>query len=139
MPATWNDQIIDEFRANGGKVAASSGAPLVLLTTTGARTGGRHTAPVRCFPDGTRIFVVASAAGAPKHPAWYHNLLADPRVTVELGTETYQARAIVVDGADRDRLFAVVAGEEQAFADYQRKAIPRVIPIVALEAPGLTL
>ncbi|MGF7235974.1 MAG: nitroreductase/quinone reductase family protein [Frankia sp.] len=139
MPPNYNDAIIAEFRANRGKVAAFGDVPLVLLTTTGARTGARHTTPLRCFPDGDRIFVLASAAGAPKHPAWFHNLVAHPEVTVELGTNTFQATAAVAEGAERDRFYAVVASEVPVFAEYQEKAAPRVIPVVTLTAPGMSV
>ena len=81
-PNEFNKKIIDEFRANGGKVGAFAGAPMVLLTTTGARTGEASITPLVCLPDGDRILVFASKAGAPKHPGWYHNLLKNPTVMI---------------------------------------------------------
>ncbi|MFG1888915.1 nitroreductase family deazaflavin-dependent oxidoreductase [Micromonospora sp. NPDC049051] len=107
MPNDFNQQIIDEFRANSGRVGGPfAGARLILLTTTGARSGSPHTTPVGYLPDEERILVIASAGGSPKHPDWYHNLLADPHVTVEDGVFTYQARAVVLTGAERDEIFA---------------------------------
>ncbi|GGM23429.1 cation-binding protein [Micromonospora sonchi] len=133
MPNDFNQQIIDEFRANAGRVGGPfEGARLILLTTTGARTGTRHTTPVAYLPDGgQRILVIASAAGADRHPQWYHNLVADPQVTVEDGTFTYPARAEVLTGAERDRLFARAVEADPGWADYQART-SRVIPVVAL-------
>lgn len=133
MPNPFNDQIIDEFRANKGRVGGwFEGARLILLTTTGARTGTPHTTPVGYLPDGgDRILVIASAGGAPKHPHWYGNLLAHPRVTVETGAFTYEARAEVLTGEERDQAFARAVEAEPGWAEYQRKT-DRVIPVVAL-------
>ncbi|ANS66160.1 hemerythrin HHE cation binding domain-containing protein [Streptomyces lincolnensis] len=133
MPNPFNDQIIDEFRAHKGRVGGwLEGARLILLTTTGARTGTPHTTPVGYLPDGgDRILVIASAAGAPKHPHWYGNLLAHPRVTVETGAFTYEARAEVLTGEERDQAFARAVEAEPGWAEYQRKT-DRVIPVVAL-------
>jgi deazaflavin-dependent oxidoreductase (nitroreductase family) len=129
----WNTGIINEFRANGGKVGGHfAGAPLLLLTTTGAKTGRQHTTPVMYLQDGERYLVFASKAGAPTNPAWYHNLLAHPTATVEVGTETFPVRATEVKGAERDRLYAEQARRYPGFADYQTKTT-RVIPVVALE------
>jgi deazaflavin-dependent oxidoreductase (nitroreductase family) len=104
MPNDFNQHVIDEFRANRGRVGGPfEGGRLILLTTTGARTGAPHTNPVAYLPDGgDRILVIASAAGAPHHPQWYRNLVAEPRVTVEDGTFTYPATATVLTGAERD-------------------------------------
>ncbi|GIJ26712.1 cation-binding protein [Micromonospora qiuiae] len=133
MPNDFNQQIIDEFRANAGRVGGPfEGARLILLTTTGARSGTRHTTPVAYLPDGgQRILVIASAAGADRHPQWYRNLVADPQVTVEDGTFTYPARAEVLTGAERDRLFARAVQADPRWADYQART-SRVIPVVAL-------
>jgi deazaflavin-dependent oxidoreductase (nitroreductase family) len=132
-PNNWNQKIIEEFRANGGKVGGPfEGAHLVLLTTTGARTGKRHTTPLVTMPDGDRIIVIASAAGAPAHPAWYHNILANPEVTVEDGTRTYQATATPAQGQERDRLYARMVEIAPGFAEYQAKT-SRVIPVVVLQ------
>ncbi|MEU7695613.1 nitroreductase/quinone reductase family protein [Microbispora hainanensis] len=132
----WNDKIIEEFRANAGMVGGPfEGTPLILLTTTGARTGAARTNPVACRRDGDRILVFASNAGAPRHPDWYHNLLANPTVTVEVGDgtaiETFIATARPLSGEERDRIYARQAEVAPVFADYQKKA-SRVIPVVAL-------
>ncbi|WP_369271919.1 nitroreductase/quinone reductase family protein [Streptomyces sp. R11] len=133
MPNDFNQQVIDEFRANKGRVGGYfEGARLILLTTTGARTGRRHTTPVGYLPDGAdRILVIASAGGAPSHPAWFHNLLANPQVTIESGAFTYEARAVVLDGEERDRAFTRAVEADPGWAEYQEKT-RRVIPVVAL-------
>ena len=129
----WNRQVIEEFRANGGKVGGMwEGRPLLLLTTTGARSGKRHTTPTMYLPDGDRLLVFASKGGAPTNPDWYHNLLAHPEVTVEVGSETYKATATPLTGEERDRLYARQAELYPQFADYQKKTT-RKIPVVALE------
>ncbi|MEU8175945.1 nitroreductase/quinone reductase family protein [Microbispora hainanensis] len=132
----WNDKIIEEFRANAGTVGGPfEGTPLILLTTTGARTGAVRTNPVVCLCDGERILVFASYAGAPRHPDWYHNLLANPTVTVEVGDgtaiETFTATATPLSGEERDRMYARQTELAPVFADYQKKT-SRVIPVVAL-------
>jgi deazaflavin-dependent oxidoreductase (nitroreductase family) len=133
MSIDFNQQIIDEFRANGGRVGGPfEGGRLLLLTTVGARSGTPHTTPVGYLPDGDRVLVIASAAGAPKHPDWFHNLVANPEVTVEDGVFTYQARAVVLTGTERDRLFARAVEADPGWAAYQAKT-SRVIPVVALE------
>ena len=129
----WNRQIIEEFRANGGKVGGMwEGKPLLLLTTTGAKSGQRHTTPTMYLTDGDRLLVFASKGGAPTNPAWYHNLLAHPEVTVEVGPETYKATATVLSGEERDRLYARQAERFPQFAEYQAKT-SRKIPVIALE------
>ncbi len=132
-PNNWNQKVIDEFRANGGKVGGMfAGGPLLLLTTTGAKTGRRLTSPLMYNTDGTNLLVFASKGGAPSNPAWYHNLLANPQVTVEVGTETYEARAVPVTGEERDRLYSHHAGQFPQFAEYQANT-DRTIPVIALE------
>lgn len=133
MPNPFNQQVIDEFRAHHGKVGGYfEGARLLLLTTTGARTGTPHTTPVGYYPDGgDRVVVIASAGGAPQHPDWFHNLVAHPRVRVESGVFIYDAEAVVLEGAERDRLFARAVEADQGWAEYQAKT-DRVIPVVAL-------
>lgn len=129
----FNASIIDEFRANDGKVGGPfEGAPMLLLTTTGAKSGQPRTVPVVYLPDGDRQVVFASKAGAPTNPDWYHNLRANPDVSVELGDERFDARAVVLTGDERDRLFATQADRNPGFKDYQAKTT-RVIPVVALE------
>lgn len=128
----WNRGVIEEFRANGGKVGGPfEGAPVLLLTTTGARSGNRHTTPVMYLEDEGHRYVFASKAGAPTNPDWYHNLLAHAVVTVEVGTETYEATAISVSGERRDALYAEQAHRYPGFAEYQEKT-ERVIPVVEL-------
>ncbi|MFF8958277.1 nitroreductase/quinone reductase family protein [Streptomyces sp. NPDC014894] len=133
MPNDFNQTVIDEFRANAGRVGGIfEGARLLLLTTTGARSGAPRTTPVGYLPDGgERVLVIASAGGAPRHPAWYHNLVADPRVTVESGVFTYEAEAVVLRGEERDRAFARAVESDPGWAEYQAKTT-RVIPVVAL-------
>ncbi|GAA4726435.1 nitroreductase family deazaflavin-dependent oxidoreductase [Phytohabitans rumicis] len=125
-----NEALIAQFRANGG--TAPQGRSLLLLTTTGARTGQPRTTPMMAIRYDDRLLVVASNAGAPKHPDWYRNLVADPRVTVEFEGEAYAARAAVPRGENRDRIFAWVVDRYPFFADHQAKA-GRTIPVVLLE------
>ncbi len=128
----WNRRLIEEFRANGGKVGGMwEGKPLLLLTTTGAKSGQRRTNPVMYLADGDRLLIFASKGGAPTHPDWYHNLLAHPQVTVEVGTETYEAAAVVLTGEERDRLYAKQSELFPQFAEYQSKT-SRKIPVIAL-------
>lgn len=132
----FNRAIIDEFRANGGKVGGQfAGAPLLLLTTTGARSGEPRTTPVMYRSEGDRVVVFASKAGAPTNPAWFHNMLANPTVTVELGDESFQATAVVTDGAERDELFQRQAQAFPQLAEYASQT-ERKIPVVALERNG---
>jgi len=132
----YNMEIIAEFRANAGKVGGSwEGRDLLLLTTTGRKSGKQHTTPIVCTRDGDRLLVYASKAGAPKHPDWYLNLEADPHVVVEVGDERYDAIATPLEGAERDREFAAQAERAPTFAEYERKTT-RVIPVVALRRAG---
>jgi deazaflavin-dependent oxidoreductase (nitroreductase family) len=129
----FNQKIIDEFRAHGGKVGGNfANAPMLLLTTTGAKTGQKRTNPLVYLPDGDRLVVFASKAGAPDNPDWYHNLRANPEVTVEVGTETHRAKAVIAQGAERDRLYAEQARRFPTFGTYQAKTT-RVIPVIVLE------
>ena len=135
-PNDFNQQVIAEFRANEGKVGGPfAGSPLVLLTTTGAKSGKERTSPLVYTTDGDRIIIIASKAGAPTSPDWYYNLVANPTVTVEIGTERFQARATVAEGAERDRLFDQQATQMPGFAEYQKKTT-RQIPVVVLERAG---
>ncbi|MCX6020201.1 MAG: nitroreductase family deazaflavin-dependent oxidoreductase [Chloroflexi bacterium] len=132
----WNQTVISEFRANGGKVSGRfEGAPMLLLTTKGAKTGQTRVNPMMYLPDGDRMLVFASKAGAPTNPDWYHNLVANPEVTVEVGTETITAAATVVTGEERDRLYRKQAELYPGFADYEKKTT-RTIPVVALKRKG---
>jgi deazaflavin-dependent oxidoreductase (nitroreductase family) len=129
----WNASVIAEFRANAGKVGGRfANAPMVLITTRGARTGKLRTNPLVCLPEGNRLVIFASKGGAPSHPDWYYNLRANPDVTVEYGAERYAARAVILEGSERDRLFAEQARRMPAFADYQAKTT-RTIPVIALD------
>ncbi|MEU8245344.1 nitroreductase family deazaflavin-dependent oxidoreductase [Nonomuraea sp. NPDC048916] len=133
MPNDFNQQIIDEFRANEGRVGGMfEGSPLVLLTTKGARSGRPTTTPVMYLRDDDRVVVIASNAGADNNPAWYHNLRANPEVTAEIGTETFEAEAVVIEGEERDRLYARMVEIAPGFAEYEAKT-DRRIPVVALE------
>lgn len=132
-PNDWNQAVIAEFRANSGKVGGQfEGAPLLLLTTTGAKTGRRLTSPLMYNTDEDRLLIFASKGGAPTNPAWYHNLVANPKVTLEVGAETFDATATVLRGEERDRLFARHAAQNPGFAEYQANTT-RTIPVIALE------
>lgn len=129
----FNRKIIEEFRANGGRVGGQfARAPLLLLTTTGAKTGQSRTTPLAYSKDGDRIVVIASMAGAPNNPDWYHNLKAHPTATVELGGERFSVKAGITADAERDRLFNRQAEQMPVFADYQKKTSRR-IPVFVLE------
>jgi deazaflavin-dependent oxidoreductase (nitroreductase family) len=129
----YNRKLIEEFRGTRNQPAGPMpGRPLVLLTTTGAKSGRPHTTPMMYIPDGDRLLVIASNAGAPAHPDWYRNLVAHPRVTVEVGTETYDATAVVLEGAERERLWTRIVEQYPFFAEHQAK-VTRQIPVVALE------
>jgi deazaflavin-dependent oxidoreductase (nitroreductase family) len=127
----YNRQLIEQFRAarGGGQF---EGRPLLLLTTTGARSGQPRITPMMYIADGDRLLVVASNAGAPAHPDWYHNLVAHPQVGVEIAGETYAATASVLEGAERERMWAMIVAQYPFFAEHQAK-ISRQIPVVALE------
>jgi deazaflavin-dependent oxidoreductase (nitroreductase family) len=132
----FNRAIIEEFRANGGKVGGPfEGAPVLLLTTTGAKSGEPRTTPVMYLPDGDRMVIFASKAGAPANPAWYHNLLANPAATVEVGTETIDVDAHVTSGEEREGLFNHQAELYPRFAEYAQKTT-RQIPVIALARRG---
>jgi deazaflavin-dependent oxidoreductase (nitroreductase family) len=129
----WNSKIIAEFHANGGKVGGPfEGTPLLLLTTTGAKSGQRRTTPLVYMPDGERMIIFASKAGAPTNPDWYHNLVAHPQATVEVGTETLDVTAVVTTGEERDQLYDLQAQRNPGFAAYREKTT-RQIPVIALE------
>ncbi|MCU1457067.1 MAG: nitroreductase family deazaflavin-dependent oxidoreductase [Actinomycetia bacterium] len=130
--ADFNSQIIQEFRANGGKVGGDfEGAPLLLLTTIGAKSNLARTTPLVYLPDGDRIVIFASKAGADTNPDWFHNLVAHPTATVEVGADSFAVEAEVLKGAERDALFAQQAEVMPGFKEYEGKT-SRVIPVVAL-------
>lgn len=133
-PSDYNQTVIETFRANGGVVPGPN--KLILLTTTGAKSGQPRISPLAYSTDGDRLVIAASKGGAPTNPDWYFNLLANPIVTVEQGRETYQARAsVVTDESERARLYARHAELMPGFAEYTQKTT-RVIPIVVLERIG---
>ncbi len=133
MPQSdFNLNIINEFRANGGETSGPfKGRPLLLLTTKGAKSGNEGTTPLVYSRDGDRYVIIASMGGAPKHPAWYHNIVANPNVTLEVGTEKFQATAAVAEEPERTRLYNAQAEMMPAFTEYQQKTT-RVIPVVVL-------
>ena len=132
----WNEKVIEEFRANEGRVSGPfEGAPMILVHHVGRKSGKRTVTPMMHLQDesdpGT-LYVFASMGGAPKHPAWFHNITANPEVTLEVGTEKFSARASVAEGGERDRLYAQQAAEMPAFNEYQEKTTRR-IPVVVLQ------
>jgi deazaflavin-dependent oxidoreductase (nitroreductase family) len=133
MAENWNDKIIEEFRANGGQLSGPfEGAPLLLLHTTGARSGQERVNPMMYRSDGDRLAVFASKAGADTNPDWFHNLRANPRVTIEIGTETRSVLARIADPDERERLWSAHKKDWPGFADYETKTT-RQIPVVILE------
>jgi deazaflavin-dependent oxidoreductase (nitroreductase family) len=128
----WNREIVDEFRANGGKVAAFEGRPLLLLHSTGAKSGDLYVNPLVYQPLGDDFAVFGSKAGAPVNPGWYHNLIANPDTVVEFGTETIPVRARVAEGDERDRIWEEQKRVNPNFAEYEEKTT-RPIPVVILE------
>ena len=139
----FNAKVIEEFRTNDGKVGPPfEGAPMVLVHHLGAKSGAERVTPLVYLPDGDRIAIFASAAGAPNHPAWYHNLKANPRVTVDVGdgkgqVETWTAQAEEVTGTERDDLYARQVAIMPGFADYEVKTEGiRTIPVITLTRAG---
>jgi deazaflavin-dependent oxidoreductase (nitroreductase family) len=129
---SWTQGHIDEFRANGGKLGGGfEGRPVLLLTTKGGKTGRLHTTPMMYLDVDGHLYVFASKGGAPTNPDWYHNLVANPTVTVELGTETFEATARPLEGDEHDRVYAIQSERYPQFDEYQRKS-PRTIPVVEL-------
>ncbi|HET9691772.1 MAG TPA: nitroreductase family deazaflavin-dependent oxidoreductase [Acidimicrobiales bacterium] len=131
----WNAQIINEFRANDGKVGGPfEGAPMILVHHTGRKSGAERVNPlVYQALDGGRFAVFASKAGAPDHPDWYHNLLAHPDTVVEVGTDRVRVHARDAVGDERDAIYARQREAMPTFAEYEQKAAPRTIPVVVLE------
>jgi deazaflavin-dependent oxidoreductase (nitroreductase family) len=127
-----NRKVIAEFRENDGKVGGMfAGAPLALVHHVGAKSGVQRIAPLVMLGEDDRIFVFASKGGADEHPAWYHNLVANPKTTVEVGTETFDVIARVLTGTERDEFYAKQSAVQPQFAEYQRKTT-RSIPVVEL-------
>jgi deazaflavin-dependent oxidoreductase (nitroreductase family) len=129
----WNKQVMEEFRANGGKVAQFGDAPLVILHIVGAKSGEVREKPLVCYVDGERLVVFASKAGAPQNPAWYHNLVANPEIDIEYGSDRYQVRVTELAGSERDDYFAKQVAVMPQFGEYAEKAGNRVIPVLALD------
>jgi deazaflavin-dependent oxidoreductase (nitroreductase family) len=129
----WNQQIIAEFRANEGRVGGPfEGAPMVLVSHTGARSGTVRTTPLMYLPDGEDIVIFASKAGAPDNPDWFHTLVANPEATAEVGSDTLQVRARVAEGPERDDLWTRQKAAYPQFQGYE-DATDRIIPVVVLE------
>ena len=132
-PVDWHRQIIEEFRANAGRVGGHfAGAPLLLLNTTGARTGQERINPLMYQDLGGPVAVFASKAGAPSHPDWFHNLLANPEVTAEIGSDTRRFRVRTAAGAERARIWDQQKQDYPGFADYEANT-DRGIPVVILD------
>ena len=130
-----NKGVIADFRANGGKVGGQlEGLPVMLLTMTGAKSGRELCSPLVYSMDGDDMVVIASKGGAPEHPNWYHNLVANPGVTVEVGTDTYEATAVLTEGEERQRLYDQQAASQPQFLEYAANAAKtgRVIPVFRL-------
>jgi deazaflavin-dependent oxidoreductase (nitroreductase family) len=133
MSTSFNRWVIEEFRANGGRVGGPfEGSDLLLLTTTGAKSGKERTTPLGYVRHEGRLLIIGSNLGGPRHPGWYHNLMAHPLVQVETGTEEYEAVAVPADGERRDRLFELVVEAEPGYGEYQANTA-RVLPVVVLE------
>jgi deazaflavin-dependent oxidoreductase (nitroreductase family) len=129
----WNVRVIEDFRATGGKPGQGfEGMPVLLLTTTGAKSGQRRINPLVYLPYKDSFVIFASKGGEPTHPDWYHNLVANPQVTVEVGTETFEATATIVTGELRDQLYAEQVKVAPQFGEYQAKTT-RPIPVIILE------
>jgi deazaflavin-dependent oxidoreductase (nitroreductase family) len=130
----WNAEVIAEFRANRGQVAApyDDPPPMLLLHTIGARSGREHVVPMRCLPDGDTLYVFASAHGSERNPDWYHNLVAHPEIVIEKGTDTIPVRATELHGAERDAVFARQAARFPVFTEYQHR-LKRTIPVIRLD------
>lgn len=129
--SNWNAAIIEEFRANEGRVGAFASQPLLLLTHTGARSGRQRTNPLAYLADGDRFVVFASKGGSPTNPDWFHNLVANPTVTIEVGTERFDVEAEVAEGDERERLWKEQVSRNRNFSDYEART-SRKIPVIVL-------
>jgi deazaflavin-dependent oxidoreductase (nitroreductase family) len=128
-----NNNVIAEFRGNGGKVGGMfDGAPMILVHHVGAKSGTERVAPLMYLADGDRLFVFASKGGAPDNPAWYHNLVANPKTTVEVGDDTFEVTAKEITGPEHDEIYAKQSALWPQFAEYQRST-SRVIPVIEFE------
>ncbi|HEY3998387.1 MAG TPA: nitroreductase family deazaflavin-dependent oxidoreductase [Candidatus Xenobia bacterium] len=128
-----NPKVMDEFRANSGQVGGMfAGFPLLILTVIGRKSGQAREVPLVYFEDGGHVYIIASKGGYPEHPIWFDNLVAHPDVTIERGTDKYKARAVILEGAERDGIFAKVGAAMPNFAEYQAKTT-RKIPVIRLD------
>jgi len=128
----FNNNVIAEFRENGGKVGGMfEGTPIVLVHHIGAKSGVERIAPLAYLADDDRLFIFASKAGADDNPAWYHNLVANPKTTVEVGAETFAVTASVLTGTERDEVYAKQVVAQPGFGEYQQKTT-RIIPVIEL-------
>jgi len=133
-PSDFNGKIIAEFRANDGKVGGPfAGSDILLLHHTGARSGTARVSPLAYLRAGDGFAIFASKAGAQENPAWYHNLLAHPDTTVEVGIDTIPVTARVAEAAERDALWTTLKQKAPHFAQYEQKAAPRTIPVIVLD------
>jgi len=130
----FNSNLIDEIRATKGHLTDGpfAGRQVLVLTTTGAKSGARRETPLVYSRDGDDIVIIASMGGAPSHPAWYHNIVANPRVTIEVDGATIDADARVAQGAERRRLYDQHAQIHPSFTEYEAKTGGRVIPVIVL-------
>ena len=130
---SFNQQVIEEFRANDGVCGGPfEGAPMILVTMTGAKSGRELCSPLVYSMDGDDHVIIASMGGAPTHPNWYYNLVANPQVTVEVGTDKFEATAVLTEGDERQRLYDAQAAIMDNFTEYAKNAAPRVIPVFRL-------
>jgi deazaflavin-dependent oxidoreductase (nitroreductase family) len=131
-PADFNAQVIEEFRANGGKAGGMfEGMPLLLLRNVGAKSGRQFVTPLVYLADGDRYVIFGSKGGAPVNPGWYHNLKAGPNVSIEVGTDTLDVVAEEATGEERERLYGIQAEQQPQFAEYATKT-ERQIPVIVL-------
>ena len=131
--ADFNTQVIEEFRSNDGKVGGMfDHLDLLLLHHTGAKSGQERVTPLAYYKDGDDYAIFGSKAGAPTHPAWYHNVLAHPETTIEVGSDTLQVTASEAQGAERDRIYNAQAARAPQFAEYEEKTGGRIIPVIVL-------
>jgi deazaflavin-dependent oxidoreductase (nitroreductase family) len=131
-PADFNTQVIDEFRANGGKAGGMfEGMPLVLVHNVGAKSGKEYVTPLVYLADGDDVVIFASKGGAPENPGWYHNLMAEPNVSIEVGDQNHDVLATEATGDERDRLYSAQEAAQPQFAEYATKT-DRKIPVIVL-------
>ena len=134
--ADFNTQVINEFRENGGRVGGMfEGMPMLLLHHVGAKSGAARVTPLAYLEDDGRYAIFGSKGGAPENPAWYHNVLAHPDTTIEIGEQTIEVTAHEAHGEERDRIYAAQAARRPQFADYEKKTT-RKIPVVVLTPKG---